>query len=1152
MDNLLRAAVPDPRARRAVAELAGAFISSAHGRSPGSWVFRRVRASSAPADAKPSLVILTALRYSLGINVGLSGGYVEGVEVGVDWPTLKATKQRLEDLGCRITRGFDTVEGGRAVLVPSADPESLVQAIGLLLPAVDPYVAKMVRAGTRTQGGSRKHHESELVSEVSQLLGRDLPNPSFDASTEVDDERPLPLPSATWLLTWNPGKWSWPEDELDRLLRTLGGDSEPRGRWSTGVTKALRRGDRFYLVRLGKSSPGLIASGRVLGSPYETEHWAADRSSTRTALYADIRYDELLDPRSKAVLPLEVLGEKFPDVAWTPQASGVRIDDAILSSLEVEWQRHLWSSGEGPLRLSASIGQIQESLGAFDDALAAGYREVLFAVVHPEYWVVDDAGRIAPAKWAGLRGMTPVVYSALQQLSREESSPRGFNGGRTRKAIEGATGAAFQPNPAVAAGMLRRFTERFGSDAAGDGVSETRWLKVASARRYWWVNQSSGLEGERAGGYLEATLTTEGGAKPRHHSDIERLAKGDIVFCNQRGKISAVATVSGAPQQISRRGPVKIRVSVSYEALDPEIAIPSIATKVLALQGDYGPITQVGRPKQGYLFPVAPAAAQVLLDRISPGNRGPVSLGERHVQPQNVILFGPPGTGKTYDTARRAVELCDEEAPADRAELMALYRTLSDAGRIELVTFHQSFSYEDFVEGIRPVVLAPEGETGSVRYECRDGVFKQLCASASRKVTQGTGLGDIDEGVRLWKMSIGQSGATDDEELYEEAINEGLITMGWGDPLDFSLCTDPSAIRKELEDARPSPATASSYAWQAVERFKNQMAEGDLVVVSSGLHAFRAIGRITGPYQFRDRERHCQTRQIEWLVVFDTPQPIDRIYRRQLSQATIYRLAADTTNLEGLREILRSPMAESEALPHVLIIDEINRGNISKVLGELITLLEPDKRIGAPNELRVRLPYSGEKFGVPANLHILGTMNSADRSIALLDTALRRRFTFEEMRPEPGVLRGLGVDGSLGGVDVPRLLEVMNDRIELLLDRDHALGHAYFIWARTLEDLRRIFTSTVIPLLNEYFYGDSSRVAAVLGCPYDESGEQRNKSPILSAQPLNREILLGGSDTWDARIRCTVSERFLEASNEALAAFLQGVYRPAGLTAIEP
>ena len=418
----------------------------------------------------------------------------------------------------------------------------------------------------------------------------------------------------------------------------------------------------------------------------------------------------------------------------------------------------------------------------------------------------------------------------------------------------------------------------------------------------------------------------------------------------------------------------------------------------------------------------------------------PVMESEKHPHPLNQILYGPPGTSKTWHTVNHALAIIDNKpvdqleikTKEDREDKMGRFNELKKSGQIEMVTFHQNYNYEDFIEGIRPVL---NGESsGGVEYELVPGVFRRIAKRS-------------DENRRQSEQVSGESWDLDGLlEAYAQSILEKLES---GIHINLFAPDDRSG------------ATIGAVHWTG-NTFKSVQLGGTVrhqrltrSVIKRDYMAFyngdiKSREDIKPTYKSR-RSYHGNARYYFEL----------------------YKQIKDFHDNEWKAE---EPVSV-EKLNYVLIIDEINRGNIAKIFGELITLIEESKRIGRRDATTVRLPNSDEdddEFGVPDNLYIIGTMNTADRSIALLDTALRRRFSFIEMMPDPAL-----VPEDIGDVNCQELLEALNKRIRILLDREHQIGHTYFMNVHDLESLEAAFKNRIIPLLQEYFYDEWEKIDLV-------------------------------------------------------------------------
>lgn len=444
--------------------------------------------------------------------------------------------------------------------------------------------------------------------------------------------------------------------------------------------------------------------------------------------------------------------------------------------------------------------------------------------------------------------------------------------------------------------------------------------------------------------------------------------------------------------------------------------------------------------------------------------------------PLNQILYGPPGTGKTFATIDETLRILDpaflQEHGDQRDILKARFDALAASEQVRFVTFHQSFSYEDFVEGLRALT----NDDKQLEYVVEPGVFKRLCDDArTQGVQQDVG---IRSNPRIWKISINGGGQSATKSY---CLTHGEARIGWGKTGD---------LRGSLEDSAYYQSLGTSDRG-TLRYFEEEMAPGDILLCIHSAETIGAIGVVTGDYRFDATtpagiiDGYQHVRSVNWLYRDLQLSILPLNDGKQFTLKTVYAMDRFSwgdllSYLEQSGAVPSQPVSVSAVRkPYVLIIDEINRGNISRIFGELITLIEPSKRAGADEALSVTLPYSKKPFSVPSNVYLIGTMNTADRSLAGLDIALRRRFTFKEMPPQPDLLEGVAIED----VNVGQLLRKMNERIEVLLGRDHCLGHAYFMPLKekpTLAELGRIFQQQILPLLQEYFFEDWERIAWIL------------------------------------------------------------------------
>lgn len=475
-------------------------------------------------------------------------------------------------------------------------------------------------------------------------------------------------------------------------------------------------------------------------------------------------------------------------------------------------------------------------------------------------------------------------------------------------------------------------------------------------------------------------------------------------------------------------------------------------------------------------------------------------------QTANIILYGPPGTGKTYSTKFETLKIIEGQPETDltREEVNQLFEDYIESGQVVFTTFHQSMSYEDFVEGIKPVI---DPETDQMIYKVKNGLFKSLANQARENYIASNTKGIASKDLHIKKLIDSFT------QHIESKLESGPI---------------PLTEKVSVTDIDDESLRYRGDTWGGQKGNKISFSELEYMY-RSGVETRQEVKRLKDISGLGNQHASYFIKALQLLKA--------------------YEKESFNPNIENNKN--------EELKQYVIIIDEINRGNVASIFGELITLIEPDKRYGSDESLSLVLPYSKERFSVPPNLHIIGTMNTADRSVEALDTALRRRFIFNELmtdyslvkndpyleissfilahknddlnnkrvkeqwedlihwlnftgdnkeildfdkfrkdfsadeklmdyRKDPDYQRlatdyfnNQGID--FDPIQLDKLLLTINKRLTYLLDRDHTIGHSFFMGINSLSKLKRVFKNQVIPQLKEYFYGDWSKIGMVLG-----------------------------------------------------------------------
>lgn len=780
--------------------------------------------------------------------------------------------------------------------------------------------------GLFTSGGVADHGAAKVCREY------------FDATRTI------------YLLTWNRTRSS--EGGAGNQTGRLGFEVGDRIRWACNSSN-VQPGDPVYLIRLGGEYPrGLVAKARACSTTFTAPHWQDGKDNDLR--YVMVEFEDVRDSAETAGILIEDLSQNFPRQQWSPQSSGISIRPEYTFGLHSLWNER---SGRGSLAElfdefvrsgthSTWIEKYRDTTGEINKVAKGG---PLSQDLVEKIWYARDNGIASP----GQGGMNRADFDAI----------RGELAEITQQIIAA-------PNADTADEILQRFKmlKEEGKIARLPRLLIRRAFAAASP----------------------ATLTTV-------------VNKPDMVTLHD-----ALVKHFGL-----KPGPTDDWYENNYRVrqflLDEQVDDSDLA--------NFNTFCW-------YLFKTLPAmpSGGAKIDR----EDAPMAM--------NLIFYGPPGTGKTYTLKQDYFPKYTDEAPESSDE------DWMDA------TIGQLTWYDVIAAALHDMGSAPVKVAQIVEHKF---VASKMRALSRQSHPSATIWGTLQEHTTLECEHVNVTTRYEPAWFYKDEDSRWTLVEGWNESGSYVIDTiekfdaGPSEHQKTIE--RFSFVTFhQSYSYE-------EFVEGIRPVISDGESESGDVG---------------------------------------------YTLEAGI-----FRKICERARRDPEKR-YALFIDEINRGNISKIFGELITLLEEDKRSGAENEITVTLPYSGDPFSVPGNLDVVGTMNTADRSLAHIDTALRRRFEFKELMPDPSILNPIDVRGEF--INVSLMLETINRRIEALFDREHMIGHAYFINSGSLGD---IFKRKIIPLLVEYFFEDWSKVRAVLA---DDQVDDDDAQFILSSK-VNDSLFAGGS-----------------------------------------